>query len=708
MPTDTAPGTQEKLAFLEPDFSKFPRPSREEWREEAEQALKGAPFEKALVTRLHEGFAVQPIHDAADLEGLGHGPVLPGLDPAAGPPPFLVAQSLDVADPAAAGRILADELERGLSAVRLALHPAARSGLDPAPGEHGAVADGGIALRSADDLARILGDADPTARPIQIVADETAFGLLALVAAHTRATGAGERGLAGCVAADPLGKLARTGGIDRPLDDCYRDMAACAAWAAERAPELRVAAARGVCFAEGGASADWELACVLACAVEYLRALDERGIGPAVAAGALHFEFAVGADFFLEVAKLRAARLLWARVLEVAGAGEGAARMSIHAATGRFGKTLVDPHVNMLRVTTEVFAAAAGGADSVETLPYDVAFRAPDEFSRRVARNAAIVLREEAGLGRATDPAGGSYYVEWLTDRLARRAFELFREIEGAGGMAAALQAGLPQARIAATRAARLADLGTRRAVLVGVNQYADPGERVSERRPRRGPSRAPAPPAGKTSMGPGAREALARLAGRGTAEEVEIAIRAAAAGAPLAAITARMPRGEGGAAPAVEPIPAARLAEPYEELRLRAEAHAAGTGARPAVFLANVGPLAQHKARADFSAAFFQPGGFEVISGDGAGTPEAAAEAAAASGAPVAVLCSTDESYPALVGPFVNRLRELRPDAVTVLAGYPRDQLEAHRAAGIDEFIHLRADNLELLRRLFERMGVA
>jgi methylmalonyl-CoA mutase len=142
--------------------------------------------------------------------------------------------------------------------------------------------------------------------------------------------------------------------------------------------------------------------------------------------------------------------------------------------------------------------------------------------------------------------------------------------------------------------------------------------------------------------------------------------------------------------------------------LRLRAEAHAAGTGARPAVFLANVGPLAQHKARADFSAAFFQPGGFEVISGDGAGTPEAAAEAAAASGAPVAVLCSTDESYPALVGPFVNRLRELRPDAVTVLAGYPRDQLEAHRAAGIDEFIHLRADNLELLRRLFERMGVA
>ncbi|HUT79433.1 MAG TPA: methylmalonyl-CoA mutase family protein, partial [Polyangia bacterium] len=351
---------------------------------------------------------------------------------------------------------------------------------------------------------------------------------------------------------------------------------------------------------------------------------------------------------------------------------------------------------------------AVGGADSIETLPYDALWRTPDEFSRRVARNTQVVLREEAGLGRVCDPAGGSYYAEWLTDQVACHAWALFGEIERAGGMAAALAAGLPQGRIAATAAARRAALGARKAVLVGTNQYADADERISERRQRGGLSRAANCGNGASATGPAAREGLARLAGlagEAGVAVVEAAVQAAAAGATLGEISAENAEGE---RPAVEPIPAERLAEPYERLRLRAETHAAETGAPPTVFLANIGPLGEHKARADFAAAFFQPGGFQVISGPGAGSPAAAAEAAAGSGAGIAVLCSTDDNYPRLVGPFCARLRELRPEIVAVLAGYPKDQVEAHRQAGIDEFIHLRADNLELLERLFERMGVA
>jgi methylmalonyl-CoA mutase len=694
---------------LAADFSEFGRPSREDWREEAEKALGGAPFDKVLVTRTIEGFPVQPLPDAADLEGVAHRPGLSGLA-AARPPgaPFLVAESVDLPEPAAAGHVLAEELERGLTAIRLALHPASCSGLDPEPLDSGTRAAPGIALRSVEDLALVLGSADPAARPIQILADETALGLLALVAAHARAIGADERLLRGCVAADPLGKLARTGGLDRSLDACYRDLAACAAWATAHAPDLRVVAARGAAFGDGGASAVEELACVMATAVSYLRALEDRGIGPSAAAAACHFEFTIGPDFFMEVAKLRAARLLWGRVLEACGVGQGATAVSIHACTGRLGKTLLDPHVNMLRATTEAFSAAVGGADSIETLPYDALWRTPDEFSRRVARNTQVVLREEAGLGRVADPAGGSYYTEWLTDQVACRAWELFREIERAGGMAAALAAGLPQGRIAATAAARRAALGARKTVLVGTNQYADADERICERRQRGGLTRAATGGNGATAIGPAAGEALARLAGlagEAGVAVVETAIRAAAAGAHLGEITAAAPEGE---RPTVAPIPTERLAEPYERLRLRAETHAAETGALPAVFLANIGPLAEHKARADFGAAFFQPGGFQVISGPGAGSPQAAAEEAAGSGAGIAVLCSTDDNYPKLVGPFCARLRELAPQIVAVLAGYPKDQVEAHRRAGIDEFIHARADNLDLLKRLFERTGVA
>ncbi len=715
MPNRTTSRGTPATGPLAADFSEFERPSREDWRQEAERSLKGAPFDKSLVGRTIEGFAVQPMHDAADLDAVTHDPGLPGFPPwargcrAARPPgaPFLISQSVDATEPAVAGRVLAEELARGLTAIRLALHPAAGEGRDPEVDVPGAQGSAGIALRSAADLGLILDAADLAALPLQLVADETALGLLALVAAHVRATGGTAESLMGCVAADPLGKLARTGGLGRSLEDCYRDMADCAAWAGARAPGLRVAAVRGAPYGDGGASAVEELACVLATAVEYLRALGERGIETASAADTIHFELTVGSDFFTEMAKLRAARLLWGRVLEVAGVGNSAARMTIHASTGRYGKTVLDPHVNMLRVTTEAFAAAAGGADSIETLPYDALWRTPDEFSRRVARNVQVVLREEAGLGRVLDPGGGSWYVEWLTDQVARHSWALFTEIERAGGMAAALASGLPQQRIAVTAADRRASLGFRRTVLVGTNQYADAGEKVSERRVRGGPSGATAGESGEERESPALREALGRLSAAGDAggpEVVETAIAAATAGATLGAIVARAESGE---APRVTPIQAGRLAGPYERLRLRAEAHAAESGAPPAVFLAGIGPLSGYKARADFGAAFFQPGGFQVISGPGAATPEEAAEAAAASGAGIAVLCGADADYPRLVGPFVARLRQLAPDVVAVLAGFPKDQVEAHRAAGIDEFIHLRADNFGLLERLFERLGV-
>jgi len=340
---------------------------------------------------------------------------------------------------------------------------------------------------------------------------------------------------------------------------------------------------------------------------------------------------------------------------------------------------------------------------------FDEVVRAPDAFSRRLARNTQIILRDECHFDQVVDPAGGSYFIENLTRDLATKAWDLFRETEKAGGMGKALAAGLPQQAVQAVAAKKADALAQRRTSLIGVNVYANATEKPLEmgdnNAENRQQSRSNYAATYRTDAAHGDHttviDKLDQMLSAAPEQVMDLAIEAASEGATLGELT-RVIRALNGDRPTIEPLRLQRASVPFEILRTALEA-----AGRPAVFLANMGPLRQHKARADFSIGFFEVGGFNVISGNGSNTVEEAAAAAKASGAPVVVICSTDDTYPEIVPSLVGALKSQASPPIVLVAGYPTDHLVAFKAAGVDDFIHLRANNLVTLQTIATRIGI-
>jgi methylmalonyl-CoA mutase len=416
----------------------------------------------------------------------------------------------------------------------------------------------------------------------------------------------------------------------------------------------------------------------------------------------------------MEVAKLRAARMLWAKVVAAFGGNEASQKMTMHGRTSAWNKTVYDPYVNMLRTTTEAFAGIVAGCDSLHVSCFDEAVRLPDEFSRRIARNSQIILQKESHLTQVIDPAGGSWYVEQLTDTLAKKAWQLFQTVEQQGGMFKALQAGFPQEQVAKTAQERANNLAQRKDIMVGTNMYPNLSEKRLE---VRGPDyaalhkkRANYVSDYRTEMdNPQSTlvlDKLANILNADSAHLVEAAIEAALTGATLGEI-ARTARTGDEAKTTLKAIGVHRGAEMFESLRRAAEAYQSKTGSLPRAFLANMGPIPQHKARADYASGFLQVGGFAIIGNNGFATVAEAAQAALASGAPLVVICSTDETYPELVPPLVESIKAAKPETLVVLAGYPTEHVEAFKAAGVDEFVHVRANVYNTLAQLQQKLGI-
>lgn len=702
-----------------PLLSEFPPTPYEEWRRAAEESLEGAPFEKKLVTRLPEGIDLQPIYTAANLAAAGVPEGWPGVPPftrgaratGARLTPALIAQELPYGTAEEFNRALRLDVARGQTAVNLSLDVATRRGIDPDAAAAGEVGACGLSVAGVEDLAVALDGVDPARVPVLAWPGASALAMTAIVAAWCDRRGFPVGKLRGGLLADPLTEWARDGQLPAPRGVLMDEMAGVLAWASA-APELATIGIQANLWAEAGGHAVQELAFGIATGVDYLREMDRRGHPVQVVAPRCVVTLSLGAAFFTEVAKIRAARLLWSRVVAAAGGDAAAQRLRIHGRTAVWNKTVLDPYVNVLRATSEAFAGLVGGVDSLHVSPFDETVRPPDDFSRRVARNIPIILAEECHLRSVADPAGGSWYVETLTLELAKRAWDLFRAVESRGGMAAALEAGFPQSEVAAAGTARVDAVAKRRASVVGVNAFpnlrerplpvadvVDPGRR--ERLARKAVER--------RTGGAQDEAVLARLADLLAApaeRRVEAARAAAAAGATLGELT-RTIRPAAASEREITRVRAFRRSEGWESLRATAEAHRQRTGALPRVWLANMGPAKQHRARAEFCAAFLAAGGFDVQSGRGAKTPEEAAAAAAASAAPVVVLCSTDDTYPALVPPFVSALRAAAPAVRVLLAGLPADQVEAHKAAGIDDFIHLRLDAHAFLSALQKQLSI-
>ncbi|MBX3745709.1 MAG: acyl-CoA mutase large subunit family protein [Verrucomicrobiae bacterium] len=717
--SDTTPANPSAGALL----SEFPPAGYDTWKALVEAELKGAPFERRMVTELVEGIALRPIYRAEDAEGVAHAGSLPGFAPyvrgtrAAGylDQPWEVSQEIAASSPAEFNDAARAGLGRGLTALNMVLDRATRNGADPDWAEASDVGAGGLSLASLDDLDRALEGIDLESTPLFIRSGASGMPVAALLVALARRRGDDVRCLRGCVEVDPLGVLAHEGRLAQSLSGAYREMASLTAWGAAHAPRLQTICVHSRAWHEAGGHAVQELAFALATALEYARAMAGAGLGIDVVAPRLRFAFTVGSRYFVEIAKLRAARLLWARLVSVLGGGMEAQRATLHVRTAHFNKTAFDPYVNLLRTTVEAFAGVLGGCDSMQVGGFDEVIRSPDEFSQRVARNQQLVLREECHLTRVIDPAGGSWYVEWLTDALARRAWELFQEVEKRGGMAEAMRSGWPQLEVARVAQGRLQAVARRRESVVGTNVYAQVGEKALgavetdratfHRRRVREVTDVRTAAEGQHQM---VLDRLAGVLGQSEAALFQACSEAVEAGATLGEVT-RAVRIEDQLETPITPVCLVRLAEGFERVRRAVEVRAAeGEGRRPAVFLANFGPLKQHKARADFARGFLEAGGFKVISPAGFRTAEEAAAAGDAAGVEAVCLCSTDETYPEWVPAFMAVWRARRPGVPVLLAGHPSEQVEALKAAGVEDFIHLRADALEVLKRLAARLGVA
>ena len=700
-------------------LEEFPEPTYADWRKLVEAELKGAPFDKKMLTATPEGITLRPLYRAEDIAGLPHVDSLPGFAPyvrgtrASGytAEPWEVAQEIIEASPEEFNLAALNSVSRGLNALNIVVDQATRNGHDPDFAGPNEVGVGGLSIACLADLKRALAGVDLEKTSLFIRTGASALPFAALLAALCRDRLKSFTGLRGCVEMDPLGVLAHEGRLPQSLPGAYREMAALTRWAALKTPNLQTICIHSRPWHDAGGNAVEELAFTLATALEYFRALNERGLDVNTVAPQTRIAVSVGANFFMEIAKLRALRMLWSRLTASLGGDANAQKATLHVRTARWNKTVCDPYNNLLRTTVEAFAGVLGGADSLQVGAFDETVRPADDFSRRLARNTQLILQKECLLTQVTDPAGGSWYVESLTAELAQKAWTLFQEVEKLGGMAAALDAGFPQKKVATSAMERIKGVTRRRDSIVGINQYANPKET---------PLEVPADENGsfqkrRARQIAGLRESLddlnssavlkdlARVVEADDAGLFPAALAAAKGGATLGELT-RSLRIHDGAPERITPVCLTSAAAPFEGLRAAMNRQPV----RAKVFLCNMGPLKEHKARADFARGFFATGGFEAISPAGFRSAADAATAFALSGAKVAVICSTDDQYPVLVPALVPALKAAVTGAIVVLAGYPADQVEAHKKSGVDEFIHVRADALETLRLIQLQLGIA
>ncbi|AWN44636.1 methylmalonyl-CoA mutase subunit beta [Methylobacterium durans] len=568
-------------------------------------------------------------------------PAKPTAQPTRAPGPWRIAQRVDHPDPAtASGQALAD-LEGGADALTLVFAgaPAARGY--------------GIAATRVEDLDAALTGVMLPLIGLRIDAGARGLEAAALVKSLAERRGDALADLDLDLGIDPIGTLAATGTLGAVWGEVAPKLAATLTDFDAAGFKGRALLADGRPYHEAGASEAAELAATLATAVAYLRALEAGGHELARARDAIGVLLVADADEFLTIAKFRAMRRLWARVEAACGLEPKALR--IHAETAWRNMTRRDPFVNILRVSMATFAAGIGGADSVTALPYTQALGLPDGFARRVARNSQIVLIEESSLAKVSDPAAGAGGFEALTAELTEAAWAAFQAIEREGGIVASLSLGKLQGRIEETRGARVRNVANRREALTGATEFPFLAEKP-----------------------------------------VTVLDVAPVAAPPASGFGA-------GAAVACEALPSGRLAEPYEALRDASDAHLAKTGRRPAVFLANLGPLSAFNTRATFAANAFAAGGIEALGNDGFSDVDALAEAFRASGTSLACLCSSDKIYADHAVAAAEAL--LRVDGATIyVAGKPGELVDPLNAAGVQAFVHAGCDLQTLLSEALKR----
>lgn len=607
-------------------FSDFSPVTTEQWMEKVTADLKGADFEKKLVWKTNEGFKVKPFYRKEDLEGLKTTDALPGEFPylrgnKKDNNEWLVRQEIRVDDVKEANAKALDILNKGIDS--LSFHVKAKE------------------LNAAYLEILLEGICAECVELNFSTCQGHVVDLANLLVEYFQKKGYDLNKLHGSINFDYLNKMLVKGKEKGSLVDTAKALIAATA----ALPEYRVINVNALTLNNAGAYIYQELGYALAWGNEYMNQLTEAGIPAATVAKKIKFNFGISSNYFLEIAKFRAGRMLWADIVNsylAEGDCKCAAQMKIHAETSSFNLTVFDSYVNLLRTQTEAMSAALAGVDSMTVVPFDKAYETPNDFSERLARNQQLLLKEESHFDKVIDPAAGSYYIENLTVSIAKQAWDLFLAVEDEGGFYAAVKAGKVQGAVNASNKARHEAVAKRKEILLGTNQYPNFTELAGEKRPL---------------------EAVC-CCGGGHHDTCE------------------------------KDVPSLnfdRAASEFEALRLQTET----SGKRPKAFMLTIGNLAMRQARAQFSCNFLACAGYEVVDNLGFSTVEEGVEAAVAAKADIVVLCSSDDEYAEYAVPA---FKALNGRAMFIVAGAPACMDEL-KAAGIENFIHVRVNVLETLK---------
>jgi methylmalonyl-CoA mutase len=608
-------------------FSDFPPISTESWMAKITADLKGVPFEKKLIWKTGEGFNVNPFYRAEDIENLKTTASLPGEFPyvrgTKKENDWKIRQNLDVTDFKAANQTALDVLQKGVTSL----------------GFH----FGGDEVNEAN-IATLLEGIYPEHVELNFkTCNAKSEALIGILADYFRTKGVDAGKCYGSVNYNPF-KAPLIKGV---AFDQWVEQAAAVLKASKALPNYRTLAVDACLLNDAGAGLSQELGYALAWGNEIVAKLAEAGFPVDEVAPRIKFNFGISANYFMEIAKFRAARWLWAEIVAAYRPKcECAAQMVAHAQTSDWNQTIYAAHVNLLRTQTETMSAAIAGVDSITVAPFDETYRTPDDFSERIARNQQLLLKEECHFDKVVDPSAGSYYIETLTDSLADVAWKLFLETEDKGGFYATLASGEVQNAVNASSAARRKAVATRREILLGSNQYPNFTESAASK--------------------------IQNTDGDHCA----------------CALNATLPA-----------LDFSRGASAFESLRLATEQ----SGKTPKVFMLTIGNLAMRLARSQFSSNFFACAGYQVIDNLGFDTVEAGVEAALKASAEVVVLCSSDEEYAELALPAY---KALAGRAEFVVAGAPAcaDELKTQ---GITNFVNVKSNVLETLQAFNAKLGI-
>lgn len=608
-------------------FQEFPEVSRTEWEEIITKDLKGADYNKKLIWKTNEGINVKPYYRAEDIENLEHLKTAPGQFPFVrgnkNENSWLIRQDLYVEEVAEANQKALFLIERGVDSLGFIFPD----------------------VPSVEQIQDLLKGIIIETVEINLICGSHFQEIIENFKTVLKEKKTDLSKIKGSISFNPLTEAVLTG------YQVEMDEASALIKATEDLPLFKTLIVHGSIFHNAGASAVEELGFTLNMAAEYLNRLTDDGIAVEAVASKMKFEFATGSNYFMEIAKIRAARILWAKMIEAyQPKDKSTAKMFVHATTSNWNKTVYDPYVNMLRTTTEAMSSVIGGADSLTVNSFEDTYQAPTEFGERIARNQQLLLKEESYLDKVADPAAGSYYVESLTASIAEEAWKLFLATEEKDGFVQALKAGFVQETIKATAQKRDMDIANRKEIFLGTNQFANSSE----------------------------------------TSEIEFDE------------SFFMPADFSDEEAEFESLKLYRGAQAFEAMRYKTDLFAQ-ENKRPLAFMLTIGNLVMRKARATFASNFFACAGFEVQDNLGFKTVTEGVEAAKSADAEIVVLCSSDDEYAELTP----EVKNLIDNEILVLAGYPKNIIDDLKAKGIENFIHVRSNVLESLKQFQSQLSI-